>query len=167
MKIKEKLASLKEEDYGSDYRNHILEIYKTYVQAADAISSRRQSSNSFFLTVNIGIIGAAGYFSDKDGSSTWIVSLAGAILCYVWYRLVRSYKDLNSAKFKVIHEIEKELPISPYEAEWEAVGRGNNSDLYLPFTRIELWIPRVFLAVHCLVVLVLIPWDSLVSCLPK
>jgi hypothetical protein len=40
----------------------------------------------------------------------------------MWYRLVRSYKDLNSAKFKVIHEIEKSLPISPYDAEWEAVG---------------------------------------------
>ncbi len=167
MHITEKLTSVPEEEYGSDYRNHVLEIYKTYIQAAETISGRRQSSNSFFLTVNTGIIGAIGYFGNKEISSAWIVSLAGVILCYAWYRLVRSYKDLNSAKFKVIHEMEKKLPISPYEAEWEAVGRGKNSKLYLPFTQIEIWIPRIFLFVHCVVLIVSIPCYDLLCCLPE
>ncbi len=47
----------------------------------------------------------------KSHFSYRIVSLAGILLCYAWYRLVRSYKDINSGKFKVVHEIEKELLI--------------------------------------------------------
>ena len=33
------------------------------------------------------------------------------LLCYLWYRIIRSYRDLNSAKFKVIHAIEHQLPL--------------------------------------------------------
>ena len=60
---------------------------------------------------------------------------------------------MNSGKFKVVHEIEKELPLSPYDAEWEALGRGNDPKLYLPFTRIEIWVPGIFGALHGIVFL--------------
>ena len=88
-----------------------------------------------------------------SGKWNWIISLAGLVLSYVWYRLIRSYKDMNSGKFKVVHEIEKELPLSPYDAEWEALGRGNDPKLYLPFTRIEIWVPGIFGALHGIVFL--------------
>ena len=39
------------------------------------------------------------------GQLYWLVAAAGIALAYMWYRLVRSYKNLNSAKFDVIHEI--------------------------------------------------------------
>ena len=66
---------------------------------------------------------------------------------------VRSYKDLNTAKFKLIHEIEAKLPMAPYDAEWEAVGRGKAPELYLPFTHVEICVPWVFLVLHAVVVL--------------
>jgi len=59
---------------------------------------------------------------------------------------VPSYSDLNSDKFKVVHAIESTLPAAPYDAEWEALGRGEDKDLYLPFTHVEIWIPGVFAA---------------------
>ncbi len=55
-----------------------------------------------------------------------LISIAGMLICYSWYRLIRSYKDLNSGKFKLVHEIEKLLPISPFDDEWEIVGRGKD-----------------------------------------
>lgn len=67
--------------------------------------------------------------------------------------IIRSYRDLNSAKFLVIHEMEKLRPLKPYDAEWESVGRGENSKLYLPFTHVEIVVPWIFIALH-LVVLV-------------
>ncbi len=136
------------DSYGESYQAHSLEIYKLYVQMADNISARRQSANSFFLTVNTAIVGIVGYVGGTSGSWNWIISLAGLVLCYTWYRLIRSHKDMNSGKFKVVHEIEKELPLSPYDAEWEALGRGNDPKLYLPFTRIEIWVPGIFGALH-------------------
>ena len=89
------------------------------------------------------------------------VAVAGLTLCYFWYRIIRSYRDLNSAKFKVIHEIEKRLPLRPYDAEWDAVGRGKDSKLYLPFTRVEIAIPCVFGLVYAYLVLRMIPWGRL------
>lgn len=58
--------------------------------------------------------------------------------------MIRSYKDLNSGKFKVIDEIEKLLPIRPYDCEWSMVGRGKIKDLYHPFSNVEGAIPLVF-----------------------
>ena len=56
-------------------------------------------------------------------------------------QFVGGYQDLNSAKFKVIHEIDRQLPVRPYDAEWESVERGENPALYLPFTHVERVVP--------------------------
>ena len=141
-------------DYGENYKAHLLEQYKLCVEMADRISARRQNINSFFLSVNTAIIALGSYInfgSKTTGSFYWFGSLTGVVLCYIWYRLVRSYKDLNSAKFKVVHELEKELPATPCDLEWEKVGKGKNPKLYLPFTHIEKIIPWVFLMFHVLV----------------
>jgi hypothetical protein len=126
------------------------------------LASGGQSANSFFLTVNTALIAFLGLVASPDESGDpgivaspplpWVlvVAAAGVVLCYSWYRLVRSYKDLNSAKFKVVHAIESRLPASPYDAEWEAVGRGEDKDLYLPFTHVEIYIPWVFAALYVL-----------------
>ena len=108
-----------------------------------------------------------GYVGGTSGNWNWAVSLAGLILCYAWYRLIRSYKDINSGKFEVIHEIEKTLPLLPYDAEWEALGRGKDPSLYLPFAHIEMWVPGIFGALHGLVLLLFIPWDPLLSSLSQ
>jgi len=151
----------KQKEYGENYQSHLLEQYKLYVQMADKISERRQSANSFFLSVNTVIISLTTYFTLCGISSGSIIlfspiSIAGLIICYMWYRLVRSYKDLNTAKFKVIHEIEQNLPLAPYDLEWEKVGHGRNSKLYLPFTHIEIYIPWIFLAIHAFVLVIII-----------
>jgi hypothetical protein len=162
MDLDEALYKTPASKYGAEYQNHLLEQYKLYVQMADKISERRQSANSFFLTVNTAQIAFLGLVASPDESGDpgivaspplpWVlvVAAAGVVLCYSWYRLVRSYKDLNSAKFKVVHAIESRLPASPYDAEWEAVGRGEDKDLYLPFTHVEIYIPWVFAALYVL-----------------
>ena len=65
-----------------------------------------------------------------------------------WQRSVQAHKGLNSGKFKVIHTLEPTLPIALFDAEWQAVGRVKDPKLYLPFTRIEVWVPRIFSALH-------------------
>ena len=148
--------AMQQEEYGQNYKAHLLEQYKLYVEMADRISSRRQSANSFFLSVNTAIIALISYINlgyKNNSSFYWLVSLAGMALCFMWYRLVRSYKDLNTAKFKVIHEMEAKLPVAPYDLEWEKVGKGKVSKLYLPFTHIEICIPWIFFVIHAFVFL--------------
>ena len=135
----------------ADRQNHLLEQYKLYLASAENISDRRQTANSFFVTVNTALVTLLGYLNADPEESTnlhWLVSISGIVISYMWYRLIRSYKDLNSAKFKVIHLIERKLPLNLFAAEWDAVGRGENSNLYLPFTHIEVYIPWVFAALH-------------------
>src|SRR5690606_22008714 len=76
---------------------------------------RRQTANSFFLTLNTTILGLGGYINANIGNGdtlTWLISFAGLILCFLWYRLIRTYQNLNTGKFKVIHDLEKQLPCS-------------------------------------------------------
>ena len=147
-----------EERYGTAYRSHCLEIYKLYVEMADKISERRQSANSFFLTINTAIVGLVSYLQLGESETPkvifhLVIGLAGLIICFMWYRLVLSYKQINSVKFKVIHLIEQNLPIAPYDSEWEKLGRGKDPSKYLPFTHIEIFVPWVFWGLHAFVFL--------------
>ena len=133
------------------YQQHLLEQYKIFVTATENISNRRQTANSFFVTINTVLISFTSYSNayGKTGlSALLLASFAGLFISFMWYRLIRSYTDLNGAKFKVIKEIESHLPLNPFEAEWEAVGRGKDPTLYLPFTSVEANIPRVFMFLH-------------------
>lgn len=139
--------------YGVHHSDHTLEMYKLYVLSADRISDRREKANSFFVTINAAIIalmakGAAPVSTLATNSNQILVSFAGIVICYVWYRLIRSYRDLNFAKFQVVHEIEKSLPLRPFDAEWELVGRGKASSLYRPFTHVETVVPWLFFLFH-------------------
>jgi hypothetical protein len=58
---------------------------------------------------------------------------------------VRSYRQLNTAKFKVVGALEDRLPASPYwHAEWVALGEGKDWRKYLPLTHLEQWVPVLF-----------------------
>jgi hypothetical protein len=166
MTIEDDLIGVTEDEYGPDYQQHVLEIYKLYVEMADQISARRQSANSFYLGINsalVALLGAGRSLTDEDilAGFLFLVPVAGMVLSYLWYRVVRSYKDLNSGKFKVIHAMEKLLPLRSYDAEWTAVGRGDQPGLYLPFTEVEIRVPWVFFLLYLIILAVNIPWGEI------
>lgn len=141
--IEKALFKQSQSNYGENYHNHLFEQYKMYVDMADKISNRRQSANSFFLSVNTAVVALISYvqLGQKAGESLafyWLIGLAGMLLCFTWFRLIRSYKDLNAGKFKVINVIEQHLPLAPFDAEWESLKRGNNPKIYRPFTNVEM-----------------------------
>lgn len=158
------------DEYGPSYRDHTLEVYKVYLEMTDRISERREKANSFFLAVNTALIALLA--KDAFGSPAaaprlleLLVPVAAVVLCYLWYRIIRSYRDLNSAKFKVIHEIEHLLPVRPYDAEWESVERGKNPKLYLPFTHVEGVVPWLFMGFHVIVAASTLPWATICAAL--
>jgi hypothetical protein len=139
--------------------SHLLDQYKLYVEMADRISSRRATANSYFLSVNSAILAFVGYLTSKDSTEyLWLLAVGGIALSVLWEALITSYRNLNTAKFKVIHQIEKRLPISPYDAEWDAMGRGTNPRLYRPISHIEQGVPYVFMVLHAIVFVRTFPW---------
>jgi hypothetical protein len=127
----------------------ILEQYKLYVEMADRISARRSLTNTFFLTLNTTIFAAIGMFwSDHPAGASWLLTfplVAVVVQCGAWFFLVRSYRQLNSAKYTVIGVLEERLPASPYwSAEWKALGEGKDKAKYWPLTHLEQWVPITF-----------------------
>lgn len=146
------------------WHSHLLDQYKLYVEMADRISQRRTSANTYFLSVNSAILAFVGYLtSASDPDYMWLLALAGCMLTLFWYNIVLSYRNLNSAKWQVVQDIEKRLPISPYDAEWDSVQRGHNPKLYRPITHIESWVPWVFFLLHLIVFVRTFPLESLVD----
>lgn len=91
-----------------------LEIYKLAVEMTDRVSARRAVASSFFLTAQSALIVLVGVTSTKD----WAFALPGLVLAATWWLLLRSYRILNSAKFKVIRRMEERLPAAPFNDEW-------------------------------------------------
>ncbi len=90
-----------------------VDLYKLAVEMADRISARKLIANSFFLTLNAGLVVLLGSLQFP-----WYVSAAGFLLAVVWWALLNSYRDLNRAKFTVINAMEKRLPAQIYTDEW-------------------------------------------------
>lgn len=136
------------------------ELYRVMVDSSESLVARRQGVNTFFLTMNGALLTAIGLIvqnaDDKrlGALAVLVLAAAGALLALAWRSLIVSFGQLNAGKFKVINAIEKHLPVSIYDAEWEALERGENPDVYRSFTSREIWVPNALTAVHGIVGLV-------------
>jgi hypothetical protein len=148
-----------EPDYGDKYNEHLFGQYKMYVELADRVSSRRMLANSFFLGLHTAIIGAIVMLVKEQTITSKVVILAplfiSIYLCYVWYKVIKSYCQLNSGKFKVIHEIEKKLPLTLFKYEWIKLGGGGDKKLYFPLSHIETLVPVGFAIFYILFIFLL------------
>lgn len=147
--------------------NDLVEIYKLLVEMADRVSERRQSANTFYLSVNTAIIGGAAYLSQSAFGElgTLAVSAAGIAICFLWVRSVVSYKSLNAAKFEVITALEDRLPVSPFKDEWAILDVDGDGKRHKPFHRTEVLVPVVFMAVHTVQFLAQVPWKAIATVL--
>jgi hypothetical protein len=97
----------------ADLPEHYFELYKLAVEMADRISARRSLANSFFLTINTGLVAIMAGTDDLK----WYLPVAGLLFCVTWWALLKSYRDLNSAKFQIILGMEERLPVRVYADE--------------------------------------------------
>lgn len=147
------------ETYGDKFQDHLIEQYKLYVEMADRVSTRRAQTNRFYISLLSGLLALLSIVVTREvfnGILSVIfvaVGILGIVLCFLWYINIRAYGQLNSGKFKVIHEMEQHLPFPAYEREWEILGKGKESKKYLQLTRIEHCVPFA-LAIPYLLLLV-------------
>ena len=134
---------------GEKYQAAILEQYKLYAEMADRVTARRGLHNTFFLTVNTSIVTVASallpQLKEKGLLPLVVPLLMLLIQCGAWFWILRSYRQLSSAKYRVIGALEERLPASPYwSAEWKSVGAGKDKAAYWPITRLEQLVPALF-----------------------
>jgi hypothetical protein len=125
------------------------EQYRLYVELADRVSARRALANTFFLTLNTAVFAAIGVlWRDPPSAPPWVLLAPLSVLvmqCFMWFWIIRSYRQLNAAKWAVVGAFERHLPTSPWwSAEWVALGEGRDPSRYWPLTHVEQWIPMLF-----------------------
>lgn len=140
------LEVINPERYGARFQQDLLEEYKLYVEMADQASTRRVQSNHFYISVISTLLGLnivlleTNVLSKENSFLMSILSLLGILLCVIWYVNINSYKQLNSLKFQVIHEMELYLPFPCFAREWNILkvdskrySRTSNIEKYIPF----------------------------------
>lgn len=148
-----------------------LKLYKLAVEMADHVSARRALANSFFVGVHTAItalIGVLHPLTPAASSGTakpfafasLLVAVAGVMLAATWWLMLRSYRDLNRAKFIVIDKIEERLPVQLFTDEWAVVKEQRAkgwTNRYVELGQIERCVPFVFMLFYlgCIALLLL------------
>lgn len=139
--------------YGERFKDHLLDQYKMYVELMDKVSERRIHANNYLMTANAALVAllsmATAMPSVTKGAWVYAVPVAGIALCLAWVWILISYRNLNTAKFKVIHELEKALPAALYAREWGHAQKGRGR-AYKPISHIEPIIPWLFVGLYLL-----------------
>lgn len=150
-----------------------LELYKLTVEMADRVSARRGTANNFFFTLHAALVAIIGFVRPMkspdagDPSTTAAavppavkqvdtfgliyVAVAGLVLAAAWWILLKSYRDLNRAKFSVIGRMENMLPAEPFSDEWQVLKADPVKKWrkrYAEFSTIERVVPVVFAAIY-------------------
>ena len=132
-------------DQTDDNIEHKISLHKLYVEMADNVSHRRENSNKFFLTLTTAPV-AVMLLASRIGAVSvpltaifLITGIVGVAISAIWYLNLTAYAKLNRAKFKVIHEIEEELPHPGFKDEWEYL----ESDGYRGLTSLEKSVPLI------------------------
>lgn len=138
----------------------LLEQYKLFVDSSHKVTEQRNDTNKFYISLLSGIITLTLLLFEKIACEDYVglilrgIGVLGTVLCCAWYSNIKSYKKLNSAKFKVIHEMEQYLPINCFDKEWYILDRGKSKSKYLKLTSIEKALP-ILLGISYFIIFIL------------
>lgn len=120
----------------------VLAQWQTCVEMANSVSQRRDVMNNIFITLNLAIVTAT---SVAGNLKTAFMLIAGIATCIIWLFFIENYKALNTEKFKVINEIEQNLPAQPFNEEWEGLRKNKR---YMDGTKLEKILPVAFIIIY-------------------
>ena len=133
-----------------DKKQDVLAIWQTCVEMANGVSQRRDTMNNLFVTLNIAVIAAVSWMWDVK---TVFLCVAGLVICVVWLLYINNFKRLNTAKFRVIYDVEERLGVTPFKDEWDILKKTKR---YLEGTKLERILPIAFALGYAVVFVILI-----------
>lgn len=136
----------------------LLKQYEFYNRTKERIEERRQNTNSFIITSLTGLLAFVGI--SKANSiiispyMILIVAAAGMTYCYLWYRMMKSFRIKSRVKYKLLQEIEKKLPVNLFAVEWDMLSMEEEDNKKFRTARVESYIPWVFFILFALVFII-------------
>ena len=134
-----------------DEKQELLEIYKLHAELADSVSKQRSTANRFYMLVLSGLAVLFSAFLRRENGVPlgWLMvgfGPFGMLLASAWYTVIRSYRQLNSGKFKALHELEEKLIYPFFKREWDLLAEGREQKTYWRLTVVETFVPIIFFA---------------------
>lgn len=141
------------------HKSELIDQYKMFQKSSEDLVSRRQSVNSFYISVNSALVALLGLVTGLVDAPTktyvlFFMCITGVILDISWIRLLDAYGTLNASKMKVIKLIEEQLPVALYDVEWRVMSDKLNNKKYVSFTNSEKRVPFIFVAVYIITFLI-------------
>ena len=131
-------------------QDQLLEIYKLHAELADRVSQRREGANRLYVSLLVGLaVFSAALLRFGVGDTPvqpvlLAIGFIGVSLSISWFIVINSYRQLNSAKFRVLHELEKKLAYQFFILEWDPEATGGKSNRYFKLTVVEQSLPFIF-----------------------
>ena len=143
-------------------QDRLLEIYKVHTELADRVTQRRKGANRLYVSLHVGLavfLAAVLRFGIGDTPGHLVLGLIGALgilLAVSWSVVIRSYRQLNTEKFRVLHDLEQQLPYQFFTLEWDPETKGEKTNRYWKLTYAELTLPLIFFTLWTAVIVYLI-----------
>jgi len=145
-----------------DEKQELLEIYKLHAELADSVSRQRGTTNRFYMLVLSGLLvflwGGSLFGVGLDPTLFRIGFIVfgglGVLLTVAWYNTIRSFRQLNSGKFRALDELEEKLAYPFFKREWELLKKGTERRSYRRLIVVETFVPIIFF--YCFLVLIAI-----------
>ena len=142
-----------------DEKQELIEIYKLHAGLADSVSRQRGTTNRFYILLMSGLsVLFSALLQLRNGVPLGGLMLGfgllGTSLAVAWYIHIRSYRQLNSGKFKPLHELEEKLAYPFFKREWELLEAGENRNKYWKLTVVETFVPIIFFVLFAAVLLI-------------
>ena len=121
-----------------------LEVYKVFISTITANENRRQQASVVYLGMIAAIVTAVGVVCNNM-PLIYPTSLI-FLISTIWFLTIRYFRRLAKAKFAVVSEIEKDLPVAAFEMEWKILSEEKNK--LIDLTHLEMFLP-LFIALGC------------------
>ena len=142
-----------------DEKQELIEIYKLLAGLADSVSRQRGTANRFYMLVLSGLsVLFSAFLQRKNGVSLeWLMIGFGALgtsLAIAWFIVIRSFRQLNSGKFKALQELEEKLVYPFFKREWDLLEEGRERKTYWRLTVVEIIVPIIFFACFATILII-------------
>lgn len=124
-----------------------LEIYSLYVKSSLAVSETRMAVTVLLVLLNTFIFMEISLV--PKAADSYVVRWLITIINFWWSSHIISSEKLNCAKFKVIYEMEEELPYAPFKEEERCYKNDRRRDI----SSVEKYLPFLFIMLHVLIIL--------------
>jgi hypothetical protein len=153
-------------DFSNEQRQQLLDYYKLVIQNSEQLATRRQSLNSFFLSINSMFMAGIGVISKETiaqaavpphhhrnpvvGELFFVIMLCitGLIVCRNWEALIKSYARIVQANAVVTEEMERHLLAAMTTAQQRLHGTD-----FVSMARVESRIASTFMCLYLIVLL--------------